>query len=174
MKKMALRLVVTLGLSLLFLSGALGLLNLSGGPPVVQAQVGTGIIRVAPSGSDGVGCGAAAAPCQTIQYAIDQAQTGDEIWIASQDVSGSLLPPSIVTTTARYTGDGTNVIELTRTLTLRGGYIYYQVRSFDVDCTSPVMSHLPCSISPLSTGRRSAVAISMWRTRPPRCASRRF
>ncbi len=129
MKLLALRIALVVVLGVLFLSGALGALTWPDGPPVAQAQGGTGTIRVAPSGSDDIGCGAETNPCQTIQYAIGQAQNGDEIRIATLEVSGTLvsLPPSVSTITARYTGDGANVIELTRSLTLRGGYVYYHV-----------------------------------------------
>ena len=58
----------------------LGIVCLGG--PVVVAQSGTGVIRVAPSGSDVDGCGSAASPCQTIQYAVDEADSGDTILVA--------------------------------------------------------------------------------------------
>ncbi|HEY85050.1 MAG TPA: hypothetical protein G4N96_08085 [Chloroflexi bacterium] len=124
MRSLVLRIALTVSLGILFLSGALGVFTWPDGAPVAQAQGGTGTVRVAPSGSDGLGCGAASTPCQTIQYAINQAGGGDEIWIATLEVSGSLVSR---TTTTRYTGDGANVIELTRSLTLRGGYVYYHV-----------------------------------------------
>jgi hypothetical protein len=41
-----------------------------------RAQVGTGTIRVAPSGSDTAGCGAVAAPCASLQFAVDQFALG--------------------------------------------------------------------------------------------------
>jgi hypothetical protein len=41
-----------------------------GGSQVVLAQAGTGVIRVATTGSDTPGCGGAT-PCQTVQYAVD-------------------------------------------------------------------------------------------------------
>ena len=129
MKSQVWRILLTLSLGILLLSGALGALTWPGGPPVALAQGGTGTIRVAPSGSDSAVCGAEATPCQTIQYAVNQAQSGDEILIATFDVSGTLFPPVVSTTTARYTGDGVNVIELTRGLTLRGGYVYYHVNT---------------------------------------------
>ncbi len=128
MKLLVLRIALTAGLGILFLSGALGALTWPGGPSVARAQGGTGTIRVAPSGSDDIGCGAETNPCQTIQYAINQSG-GDEIWIATFEVSGTALPPVVYTTTARYTGNGANVIELTRSLTLRGGYVYYHVNT---------------------------------------------
>ncbi|MFH0954084.1 MAG: choice-of-anchor Q domain-containing protein [Verrucomicrobiota bacterium] len=64
-----------------------------------------------------------AAPCATIQYAVDQSSGGDEIRIATYDVTGFPIP---VTNTCAYTGSGANVIELTNaiSLTLKGGYVY--------------------------------------------------
>ena len=119
-KKLQLLLALTLGL--LTVAVALVLLGAwSSGPPVAWAQSGTGVIRVAPSGTDTSGCGGKDDPCETIQYAVGQAGDGDEIWIAAFDVVLSVPP---VTTTARYTGAGDNVIVLTKSLTLRGGYVY--------------------------------------------------
>ncbi len=108
-------------LTVFFLALA-GLLILSfAGGGQVQAQAGTGVIRVAPSGSDAPGCGGTANPCRTIQYAVGQAAGGDEIHIATFDVLLGMPP---VTTTAHYTGTGANVVALDRDLTLRGGYVY--------------------------------------------------
>ena len=107
-----------LTLLLLALAGAL-VLALAGDQ--VQAQAGSGVLRVAPSGSDVTGCGGEANPCQTIQYAVDQAADGDEVWIATFDVLLGIPP---VTTTARYVGSGASVVALDKSLTLRGGYIY--------------------------------------------------
>ena len=124
-RKFPIPLALTLGL--LALGGALILLGAVGaGLPAVQAQ-GTNRYVSSVSGSDSGGCTDPANPCRTIQYAVDQATAGDEIRIATLDVSGSVTPPSIVTTTARYTGAGANVIALDKSLTLRGGYVYAHV-----------------------------------------------
>lgn len=73
----------------------------------VRAQAGSGVIRVAPTGSDVAGCGSAATPCRTIQYAVDIAASGDTIKIA-QGV---------------YTGSGGAVVTFgNKNLTLIGGY----------------------------------------------------
>ncbi len=83
------------------------------------------VIRVAPSGTDVNGCGGAAAPCRTIQFAVNQANDGDKILIATLDVAlSATFPPVVVTATARYTGTGANVIELTKTVDLQGGFVY--------------------------------------------------
>lgn len=58
---------------------ALALLAVLSPSSTTLAQTGSGVIRVAISGSDGPGCGSATTPCRTLQYAIDQAQTGEEI-----------------------------------------------------------------------------------------------
>ena len=74
------------------------------------------------SGIDtGNDCTGPTAPCQTIQRAVDQANDGDDVHIATYEVSAGLPP---ITTTARYTGSGDSVIELTKRLYLYGGYIY--------------------------------------------------
>ena len=88
--------------------------------PASQAQAGTGIIRVATTGTDAPGCGGAANPCATVQHAVDQAQSGDEIRIATgvyTGVQGRPAPegyfgPSVIT----------QVVYISKSLTLRGGY----------------------------------------------------
>ncbi len=47
------------------------------------AQAGTGTIHVATTGADFAGCGDAGSPCKTIQFAVNQAVSGDEIKIAA-------------------------------------------------------------------------------------------
>ena len=67
------------------------------------------------SGTDTGDCTDQSAPCRSIQYAVDQAADGDEIWVASLDNI----------TSARYTGTGdTPIVSLNKSVTLRGGYIY--------------------------------------------------
>ncbi len=66
---------------------------------------------VAVTGSDTSACTDANAPCRTVQYAVDQAQTGDEIRIAA----GAY-------TDIGYRQGVTQTIYLTKTLTLRGGF----------------------------------------------------
>ncbi len=71
------------------------------------------------TGNDAGDCTNQAAPCRTIQYAIDQSIDGDEIRIASMDNLSA----------TRYTGTGSNVVSLTKSVTLRGGYLYQHVVS---------------------------------------------
>jgi uncharacterized repeat protein (TIGR01451 family) len=66
------------------------------------------------SGDDAGDCTDDAAPCETIQYAVDGADDGDTVLIATRDN----------TTEATYTGSGENVVALDKSLTLHGGYLY--------------------------------------------------
>ena len=86
----------------------LALLTLLGGAPA-QAQ---GTLRyVAPDGSDSGTCSSADSPCATLQYAVDQAQTDDEIRVAGGHYTGVQAREAI-----------TQVLYITKTLTVRGGY----------------------------------------------------
>jgi hypothetical protein len=79
------------------------------------------------SGTDAGDGADPAAPCETIQYAVDQADSGDEIHIATFDVLLDGFPiPSLQSNACLYTGSGPSVIALTdgANLTLKGGYIY--------------------------------------------------
>jgi hypothetical protein len=86
---------------------ALWLLN---GAPA-QAQVGTGILRVATTGSDAPGCGGVTSPCRTVQYAVDLAQPGDEIRVATG-----------VYTDVHSRAGITQVAYVSKSVALRGGY----------------------------------------------------
>ncbi|MFQ5420076.1 MAG: hypothetical protein ACE5EY_06900, partial [Anaerolineae bacterium] len=80
---------------------------------VALAGPAAAVIRVAPSGTDVNGCGGTAAPCRTIQFAVNQANDGDKILIATLDVAlSAAFPPVVVTTTARYTGVGKSMINI--------------------------------------------------------------
>jgi hypothetical protein len=97
-------LVLILGLTLLV--GLLLAMNLPHSLGVALADSPT-IRYVAPSGDDsGNPCTISSAPCATIQRAVDVAGSGDEIRAAS----------------GTYTSTGENVILITKTLTLIGGY----------------------------------------------------
>ena len=106
----------------------LGLLWFLSSGPLIPAHAspvaeGAATIRYVSSvsGSDeNNDCTSPSNPCHTIQHAVDQADEGDEIWIATYDVTGI----SPVTQTAVYTGTGENIIYITKSLTLRGGYAY--------------------------------------------------
>ena len=92
-----------LTLALLWLLG--GSLN------VAQAQLGTGVIRVATTGTDTPGCGSEITPCQTVQYAVDQAQPGEEIRVAAGTYTG-----------VNNCGGLAQVVYISKTVTIRGGY----------------------------------------------------
>ncbi len=90
------------------------------GVPVVEAQspanTEANIIRVAPSGSDTLGCGSAAMPCRSIAFAVNQAASGDEIRVAAGiyqntglDAACSFLIDAVVCVNSK-------------SLTLRGGF----------------------------------------------------
>jgi hypothetical protein len=75
----------------------------------VHAQTGTGIIRVDPvNGTDSLSCGSEGTPCQTIQHAVDIAESGATIRLAG----GS------------YFGTGSEVVRPsnTKTVAIIGGY----------------------------------------------------
>jgi hypothetical protein len=69
------------------------------------------------TGNDAGDCTNVSSPCRSIQYAIDQSLDGDEIRIAAFDNVAS----------TQYTSTGGSVISLTKSLTLRGGYVYQHV-----------------------------------------------
>ena len=74
------------------------------------------------SGND-IGDGTtASAPVKTIQYAIDNADNGDDIHIATYEVT--LIP--LITNSCTYTDSGTAVINIPngKSFNLKGGYIY--------------------------------------------------
>ena len=77
----------------------------------VQDEIDEGVIRVAISGEDTPGCGAEGNPCRTVQHAADEALPGDEIRVAAGTYTG----------TNSY-GGLSQVVFLTKTLTIQGGY----------------------------------------------------
>ena len=104
--------VLLLGLGLAF--------ALSAGPTQSAcAQGGTGIVRVAKSGTDAPGCGDATTPCATIQYAVDQAADGEEIRVAQGTYTGT---QALVAASASGPHTYMQVALITKSLTLRGGY----------------------------------------------------
>jgi len=78
----------------------------------VSAQSGSGTIRVTTTGTDAAGCGSAASPCRTIQYAVNIAASGDTIKIARGTYTGS---GSAVASLQFISGAGKN-------LTFMGGF----------------------------------------------------
>jgi hypothetical protein len=115
MKSKAMFVSLALGLGLALATTCL----LGGGThEVTLAQSGSGVIRVAPTGSDGPGCGSAASPCRTVQFAVDQALPGEEIRLAEGVYSGVQNIPSLNTGT--FTA--TQVVYINKSVTIRGGY----------------------------------------------------
>jgi nitrous oxidase accessory protein NosD len=106
-------LAVGLGLSLAILWFAL-----IGLPPAALAEGGSEILRVATTGSDGPGCGGAANPCRSLQYAVGLAQPGAEILVAAGVYTGVQNIPSL----SSGTFVATQVVAIDKELTLRGGY----------------------------------------------------
>ena len=91
-------LIVT-GLMLILLGAASG--------RAMAAPLGGGTARfVAITGTDAIDCSDSAAPCQTIQWALDMAQAGDDIRVAA----------------GVYTSAGGTVANITQTVTLQGGW----------------------------------------------------
>ena len=66
---------------------------------------------VAPAGADSGDCSAVAAPCASVQYAVDVASDGDSVLVAEGMYTG-------VQARSSYT----QVVYLTRTVTIRGGF----------------------------------------------------
>ncbi|HFD39907.1 MAG TPA: DUF11 domain-containing protein, partial [Anaerolineae bacterium] len=66
---------------------------------------------VAPTGSDSGNCTTVVSACLTVQYAIDQAAEGDEIHVAAGTYTGVHARDAI-----------TQVVYISKTVTLRGGY----------------------------------------------------
>jgi hypothetical protein len=81
------------------------------GSAVAMARSDGSIIRVATTGSDNPGCGSAASPCRTVQYAVDLALAGDEIRVAEGTY-----------TDVHKRADITQVVYISLPLTIRGGY----------------------------------------------------
>jgi hypothetical protein len=123
----------------LALAGVVALLWLLGASRVALAQSGTGVTRVATTGSDTPGCGDQTSPCRTVQYAVDQAQTGvDEIRVAAgtyTGVQGRAAPGGYPNPPA--SGIITQVVYISKIVTVRGGYIYTNSTSYNWDVSDP-------------------------------------
>lgn len=107
-REASLLVTVALGLAMAFLLGW----SMAGKRSMaVHAQPSEGIVRVATTGDDVPGCGGEAAPCRTVQYAIDAAHPGDEVRLAGGTYTG-----------VNNRGGLAQVVYLSKTLTIRGGY----------------------------------------------------
>jgi len=89
------------------------------GSGAALAQGGTGVVRVATTGTDGTGCGSEGTPCRTVQYAVHEAAEGDEVRIAAGTYTGTQQVSAIG---AGQVTTMTQVVIVTKSLTLRGGY----------------------------------------------------
>jgi hypothetical protein len=90
------------------LAGLAGLLGVTGS----TAQATSGSPRyVATTGADNGTCIDPNAPCRTVQYAVDQAASGDEVLIATGVYTGVQARAGI-----------TQVVYISKTLSVRGGY----------------------------------------------------
>ncbi|MCD6344394.1 MAG: DUF11 domain-containing protein [Anaerolineae bacterium] len=102
---------LALALCLLALAGVLALVGTWDGPLVAHAQSGTGAIHVTTTGADTAGCGNVVTPCRTVQYAVDQANGGDDVLVATGDYAG-----------VNNYGGLAQVVYVSKTVTIRGGY----------------------------------------------------
>jgi hypothetical protein len=100
-------------MSLAFIFSFLMLINNSGSALSIDQTAATNI-HVAPTGSDNGSCGAIAAPCKTIQQAVNLSKNGDTILVATGTYTGSnVCAPSIETAV---------VCIWNKHLIIRGGY----------------------------------------------------
>jgi parallel beta-helix repeat protein len=104
------RFILTTSIALALALGlTLALLWVLGQPPAARADPGT--LYVAPDGDDGKYCGSVADRCRTVQRAVDRAQEGDEILVATGTYTGVQAREGM-----------TQVIYISETVTIRGGY----------------------------------------------------
>jgi hypothetical protein len=85
----------------------------------VMAQEGAGVFRVAPTGQDVPGCGSVIQPCHSIQYAVNEAVSGDMILVAEGEYK---YDPALDPCKGRIGGGGGVVCFFDKSLTILGGY----------------------------------------------------
>ncbi len=74
---------------------------------------------VATSGADTGDCTNPASPCRTVQYAVDRTGEGDEVRVATGVYTDTHIRPRLDITTTGYV---TQVVFISKTITLQGGY----------------------------------------------------
>ncbi len=98
-----------LALSLSVLAGVLIVL---GAWKAGAVRAANGLRYVAPLGSDASNdCTNSGAPCKTVQHAVDQAESGDSVLVATGIYTGVHVRAGV-----------TQVVHITKSLTVRGGY----------------------------------------------------
>ncbi len=110
---------VALVLMLAFLALLVGERGLRGGRSAV-VRAGGSIRYVATDGEDSGDCSNSTQPCRTVQYAVDRTLPGDEVRIATGVYTGVQTRPAW----PGYPGSEvvTQVVYISRAVTLRGGY----------------------------------------------------
>jgi hypothetical protein len=130
-------LALSAGIAALALLTLLGLLAGSGALPVTgdvalaaasRPADETPIHYVAASGVDGGDCATPEGACRTIQYAVDRAAAGDELRVASGVYTG-----------ANHYAGLAQVVYLSKTLTIRGGYTISDWLSSDAQAHPTVL-----------------------------------
>jgi hypothetical protein len=84
------------------------------------APAGGAVRYVSPAGADSGACDTSAAPCATVQYAVDVAAEGDEVRVAAGTYTGVLTRSA----PSGYPGPTviTQTLHLTKSVTVQGGY----------------------------------------------------
>jgi len=119
-----LRLGLALTFSLALLIGLLLAMGAVHKPEVALAQGTTRYVAPAPTGNDsGNDCTSSSPPCATVQHAVDMADPGDEIRVTTgtySGVQGRPVPAGYPAPPA--SGTITQVVYISKTVTIRGGY----------------------------------------------------
>ena len=150
MRNTSKRLILTVTLGLGLTLALLGLLTSTAWRSAL-AQSGTGVLRVATTGSNAFDCGGETNPCRTVQFAVDRAQWGEEVRVAS----------GIYTGVNNYAGLA-QVVYISKTVTIRGGYTATNWTTPDPDANPTTLDaqglgrvlYITGDISPMVKGLR--------------------